>query len=335
MSLKNIGVLTSGGDAPGMNTAIRAVVRSCSYHGVACTGILQGYKGMIEGGSAFIPLGPRDVKGILNRGGTMLKSARSAEFRTAEGRNKAYANLKEHKIDALVVIGGDGSFAGASELQKEYNICVMGIPATIDNDIPTTDYCIGYDTALNTIVDAIDNVRDTASSHDRLFLIEVMGRDSGFLALESGIATGAEMILVPEIDSTIENIRDSLITSSKTGKTSNIVIVAEGYKRMGIMEIADYIEKEMPQYDTRVTILGHIQRGGSPTAFDRVLASRLGVSAVEKLVNGHSNKHVGMECNRLVLHNITIKDDEKIQERKERTKQLFDTLYHRSNILAV
>ncbi len=292
--LKTIAVLTSGGDSPGMNAAIRAVVRNAAYNNLDCFGVYRGYQGLIE--NEFIKLGPRSVKNTINRGGTFLKSARSKDFRTKEGRQKAYDNLKAREIDALVVIGGDGSFTGADIFSKEFDIPVIGIPGTIDNDINGTDYTLGYDTALNTVVEAIDKIRDTASSHDRLFLVEVMGRDAGDIALNSGIGAGAEEILIPEQDLGIERLVESLHKSRIAGKTSSIVVVAEGDQiGKNITQLATDIEKDLPEYEIKVTVLGHIQRGGSPSCYDRVLASRLGVAAVDALIQGESNIMVGIQ----------------------------------------
>ncbi|WP_445749511.1 6-phosphofructokinase [Polaribacter sp.] len=291
--IKRIGVMTSGGDSPGMNAAIRAVVRTCSYHEIECVGIYHGYQGMISGD--FIELNARSVKGIINKGGTFLKSARSKEFMTKEGRQKAYNNLKAAQIDALVTIGGDGTFTGAIVFNKEFNFPVIGIPGTIDNDIAGTSHTLGYDTALNTVVDAIDKIRDTASSHDRLFFIEVMGRDAGHIALNAGVGAGAEEILIPEENLGLERLLESLNRSKQSGKASSIVIVAEGDKSgKNVFELKDYVEKNMPEYDVRVSVLGHLQRGGSPSCFDRVLASRMGVKAVETLLEGKSNYMVGL-----------------------------------------
>ncbi len=291
--VKKIGVLTSGGDAPGMNAAIRAVVRSCSYHGISCAGIFRGYQGLIE--NDIEDLGPRSVQNIINRGGTFLKSARCREFHTTEGRQKAFINLKAAGIEALIVIGGDGTFTGGLIFAKEFDFPVIGIPATIDNDISGTDFTIGYDTALNTVVEAIDKIRDTASSHNRLFLVEVMGRDAGAIALNSGIGAGAEEILIPEEDQGIERLIESLKRSRKSGKTSSIIVVAEGDKSgKNIFELADYIGETLEDYDIRVSVLGHIQRGGSPSCFDRVLGSKLGVGAVDALLGGEKNIMVGI-----------------------------------------
>lgn len=296
--IKKIGVLTSGGDAPGMNAAIRAVARSCAYFNLDCVGIYRGYQGLIE--NDFELLTARSVRNVINRGGTFLKSARSAEFRTKEGREKAAKNLVRAGIDALVVIGGDGTFTGALLLQQEHGFPVVGIPATIDNDINGTDYTIGYDTALNTVVDAIDKIRDTASSHNRLFLVEVMGRDAGDIALNSGIGAGAEEILIPEEDKGVEQMMYSLEKSRKAGKTSSIIVVAEGEKSgKNIFELADFIGENLEGYDIRVSVLGHIQRGGAPSCYDRVLASRLGVGAIEALLRGESNVMIGI-TNRVV-----------------------------------
>jgi 6-phosphofructokinase 1 len=292
-TIKKIGVLTSGGDSPGMNAAIRSVVRTCAYHNIECIGIYRGYQGMIEGD--FKEMGPRSVKDIVNKGGTILKSARSKEFMTIEGRKRAHENLVKTGIQALVVIGGDGTFTGAEVFNTEFNFPVMGIPGTIDNDIYGTSHTLGYDTALNTVVEVIDKIRDTASSHNRLFFVEVMGRDAGHIALNSGIGAGAEEILIPEEDLGLERLLESLQKSKAAGKSSSIVVVAEGDK-LGktVFELKDYVEENMPEYDVRVSVLGHMQRGGAPSCFDRVLASRLGVKAVESLLEGKSNYMVGI-----------------------------------------
>ena len=317
--IKKIAVLTSGGDAPGMNAAIRAVARTCAYYNLDCIGVYRGYQGLIE--NDFELLSARSVRNIINRGGTFLKSARSNEFRTEEGREKAYNNLRNAGIDALVVIGGDGTFTGAMKLQEEFNFPVVGIPGTIDNDINGTDYCIGYDTALNTVVEAIDKIRDTASSHNRLFLVEVMGRDAGDIALNSGIGAGAEEILIPEEDKGIEQMLFSLERSRKSGKTSSIIVVAEGEKSgKNIFELADYIGENLEGYDIRVSVLGHIQRGGAPSCFDRVLSSRLGVGAIEALLRGESNVMVGV-TNRVVTSvnfDVAIKGDRPLDKELRR-----------------
>jgi 6-phosphofructokinase 1 len=299
-NIKNIGVLTSGGDSPGMNAAIRAVVRTCTFHQIKCTGIYRGYQGMIEGD--FKEMGPRSVQNIINKGGTILKSARSKEFMTKEGREKAYKNLQKAEIDALVVIGGDGSFTGGMVFNQEFGIPVLGIPGTIDNDINGTSHTLGYDTALNTVVEVIDKIRDTASSHNRLFFIEVMGRDAGHIALNAGIGSGAEEILIPEEDMGLDRLLESLERSRKSGKTSSIVVVAEGDKTgKNVFELKDYVDQNLPDYDVRVSVLGHMQRGGAPSCFDRVLASRMGVKAVEALLEGKSNYMVGLINDKIEL----------------------------------
>ena len=275
--IKNIAVLTSGGDAPGMNAGIRAVVRAGIYHGLNMFGVKRGYDGLVKGD--IIPMDAKSVANIIQRGGTILKTARSDAFRTYEGRKQAYENLQKLNIDALVVIGGDGTFTGASKFLEEFDIPIIGIPGTIDNDLAGTDYTIGYDTAINTVVDAVDKIRDTAESHDRLFVIEVMGRDSGLIALRSGISTGAEAVLIPELEVDYTAIMKRLDRTRKN-KSSRIVIVAEGDNEGGLV-VAEKIQENFPQYDVRVSILGHIQRGGKPSCMDRVLASRLGVGAVE------------------------------------------------------
>jgi 6-phosphofructokinase 1 len=297
--IRKIGVLTSGGDAPGMNAAIRAVVRASVYHKLECIGIYRGYEGLIEGD--FKNLNARSVKNIINRGGTLLKSARSKEFFLKEGRLKAYNNLKNEGIDALVTIGGDGTFAGASVFSNEFDIPIIGIPGTIDNDINGTDFTIGYDTALNTVVEAIDKIRDTANSHNRLFLVEVMGRDAGDIALNAGIGAGAEEILIPEQDMGRLRLIESLKKSKKSGKTSSIIVVSEGDQiGKNIFKLASYIEENLTGYEVRVTVLGHIQRGGSPSCFDRVLASRLGVKAVDALIDNQKNMMIGIRHNKLI-----------------------------------
>jgi 6-phosphofructokinase 1 len=299
-TIKKIGVLTSGGDSPGMNAAIRSVVRTCAYHHIDCIGIYRGYEGMIEGD--FKEMGPRSVNNIVNKGGTVLKSARSLEFRTPEGRLKAYENLVKAEIDALVVIGGDGTFTGGLVFNSEFNFPIMGIPGTIDNDIFGTSHTLGYDTALNTVVEVIDKIRDTASSHNRLFFVEVMGRDAGHIALNAGIGAGAEEILIPEEDLGLDRLLESLKKSKASGKSSSIVVIAEGDKiGKNVFELKDYVEANLPEYDVRVSVLGHMQRGGSPSCFDRVLASRLGVKAVESLLEGKSNYMVGLQNDKVNL----------------------------------
>ncbi|WP_281299377.1 6-phosphofructokinase [Flavobacterium limnophilum] len=299
-TIKKVGVLTSGGDSPGMNAAIRSVVRTCAYHNISCVGIYRGYQGMIEGD--FLEMGARSVHNIINKGGTILKSARSTEFRTPEGRKKAYDQLVKEGVDALVVIGGDGSFTGAEIFNNEYDFPVMGIPGTIDNDIFGTSHTLGYDTALNTVVDCIDKIRDTASSHNRLFFVEVMGRDAGHIALNAGIGGGAEEVLIPEEDLGLERLVESLKKSKASGKSSSIVVIAEGDKiGKNVFELKDYVEANLPEYEIRVSVLGHMQRGGAPSCYDRVLASRLGVKAVESLLEGKSNFMVGMINDRVSL----------------------------------
>lgn len=291
-SIKRIGVFTSGGDAPGMNAAIRAVVRTCVYRKIECEGIFQGYQGMIDGD--FKKLNERSVAKILGRGGTILKSSRSNEFMTKEGRQKAYDNLKKEGIDALVCIGGDGTFTGAHQFYEEFGVPVIGIPGSIDNDIYGTDHCIGFDTATNTVVDAVDKIRDTATSHNRIFFVEVMGRHSGFIALKSGIATGAIAIVLPEDEMSIDDLIATLRASEESGKSSSIVIVAEGSKSGGAYEIARKVAEQYTEYETRVSVLGHLQRGGSPSCYDRVLASRMGVAAVEGLLEGRKDVMIGI-----------------------------------------
>ena len=297
---KKIAVLTSGGDAPGMNAALRAVVRTSVFYGIECYAIQQGYQGLID--NDFKLMNARSVNNIINKGGTIIKSARCLEFRTPEGRKLAYENLKNSEIDALVIIGGDGSFTGAMIFQEEHDFPVVGIPGTIDNDIFGTRYTLGYDTAINTVVEAIDKIRDTASSHNRLFFVEVMGRDAGHIALNSGIGAGAEEILIPEENLGLERLLESLKKSEKSGKSSSIVVIAEGDKTgKNVFEIASYVEKNLPYYEVRVSVLGHMQRGGTPSCFDRVLASRMGVCAVETLLEGKSNLMVGVIDDQMVL----------------------------------
>lgn len=292
--IKKIAVMTSGGDAPGMNAAIRSVIRSISYYNLESVGIYRGYQGLIEGD--IVKMDARSVHHIIQKGGTVLKTARSDEFRTKKGRKKAYDNLLKHKIDALVIIGGDGSFTGGMIFNQEYNFPIIGIPGTIDNDIFGTDFTIGYDTALNTAVEVIDKIRDTASSHNRLFFVEVMGRDAGHIALNAGIGAGAEEILIPEEDMGIDRLLITLEKSRRSGKTSSIVVVAEGDKTgANVFELAKYVEENLPEYNVRVSVLGHMQRGGAPSCFDRVLASRMGVHAVELLIDGKTNLMVGLQ----------------------------------------
>ena len=298
--VNKIAVLTSGGDAPGMNAAIRAVVRTCSYHDVEVLGIYRGFQGVIE--DDFVELNARSVRNIINKGGTFLKSARSEGFRTKEGRENAYNNLTKNGVEALVVIGGDGTFTGALSFSQEFGFPVMGIPGTIDNDIYGTTHTIGYDTALNTVVDAIDKIRDTASSHNRMFFVEVMGRDSGFIALNSGIGGGAERIIIPEKNIPAEVLLEDIDRGKRRGKTSNIIVVAEGNTAgKAVFELKEYVEHKRPEYDIRVSVLGHMQRGGTPTCYDRVLATRMGVKAVESLLEGKSQYMVGINNDRMEL----------------------------------
>ena len=298
MPIKKIAVLTSGGDAPGMNAAIRAVVRACKYYNIDCIGVYRGYQGLIEGD--FKILKGNSVSNIINRGGTILKSARSEEFRTKEGRLKAYENLVTEGVSAMIVIGGDGTFTGGLKFLEEFKLPVLGVPGTIDNDIYGTDKTIGYDTALNTVVEVIDKIRDTASSHNRLFFIEVMGRDAGFIALNSGIGAGAEEILIPEENIGLDKLIETLSSGKNSGKTSSIVVVSEGDKTgKNVFELADYVTEKFPDYDIRVSVLGHMQRGGTPSCYDRVLASRLGVAAVEYIINNYSGVMVGIVNNKV------------------------------------
>ena len=324
--INKIGVMTSGGDSPGMNAAIRSVVRTCAFYKVECVGIYRGYQGMIEGD--FISLDARSVKGIINKGGTFLKSARSQDFRAKEGRQKAYDSLKVANVDALVVIGGDGSFTGALLFSKEFNFPVMGIPGTIDNDIAGTSHTLGYDTTLNTVVDVIDKIRDTASSHNRLFFVEVMGRDVGHIALNAGVGAGAEEILIPEEDLGLERLLDSLKRSKESGKSSSIVVVAEGDKiGKNVFELKDYVEENLPEYEVRVSVLGHMQRGGSPSCFDRVLASRMGVKAVESLLENQSRLMVGLMNDKITVTPLhkAIKGQSKINKELIRVSDIMST----------
>jgi 6-phosphofructokinase 1 len=299
--VKRIGVLCSGGDSSGMNPAVRAVVRAATYYGIEVYGIFRGFQGMIE--NKIKPLGARSVSNIVSRGGTILKTARCLEFKKKSGRKKAIANLHANGIDGLVVIGGDGSFHGAHALAMESNIKVIGVPGTIDNDIAGTDYTIGYDTAVNVAMDAIDKIKDTAASHERLFFVEVMGRSAGYIALESGIASGAEDILIPETKTSPKAVADKIKKGMKNGKTSSIVVVAEGDDAGGAFKLAEKVSK-MTGIKPRISILGHMQRGGSPTAIERMMASRMGVAAVEKLVAGKSNLMVGIINMRLKYSQI-------------------------------
>lgn len=302
-SVSKIGVFTSGGDAPGMNAAIRAVVRTAIYYKKEVFGIMQGYDGMI--GGEMVKLGARSVGNIIQRGGTILKSARSQEFRTPEGRKKAYDNLKKYGIDSLVAIGGDGTFTGLNVFYKEFGIPSICIPGTIDNDLAGTDYTIGFDTATNTAVEAIDKIRDTAISHNRLFFIEVMGRHSGYIGINCGIAGGAVATIIPEEDMTLDELFAKLDEGGKTNKKSSLVVVAEGSKIGGAMDLAKKFAERNNYFDIKVTILGHLQRGGTPTYFDRVLASKMGVAAVEGLIQGKNSAMVGIRNNHIIYNSFS------------------------------
>jgi 6-phosphofructokinase 1 len=309
-----VGLLTSGGDSPGMNAAIRAVVRTGIYHNLEVFGIMRGYSGMVE--NDIFKMESRSVANIIQRGGTILKTARCMEFMEPAGRKKAYENLQKHGIDGLVIIGGDGSFRGAQTFSNEFDIPCIGLPGTIDKDIAGTDFTIGFDTAVNTAVEAIDKVRDTADAHDRLFIIEVMGRDAGYIALHSGIATGAENILIPERKTNVDDIIQSLEEKSKRKKLVNLIIVAEGDEFGGANELSSYIKEKLPALETRVCILGHIQRGGSPSCMDRVIASRMGYHAIECLIEGKHNVFVGIQNNKMHYTplNEAVKKKQRINE---------------------
>ena len=324
--MKTIGVLTSGGDSPGMNSAIRSVVRTCAHYNIKCVGIVRGFSGLIENNTKV--LNTRSVRGIINRGGTFLYSARCEEFKTKEGRKLAYNNLKNSDIDGLIIIGGDGSFTGAMLLEKEYKFPVIGIPGTIDNDLYGTSHTLGYDTALNTVMDAIDKIRDTAISHHRLFFVEVMGADAGYIALNSGLAIGAQEILIPEVNMSFDNLISSLKKSKKSGKTSSIIVVAEGDKTgKNVFDLASKIEETLPKYETRVSVLGHIQRGGTPSCFDRVLGTQLGVRAVESLIDGKHGLMVGISNGKIVFTplNKALKGKTKINKELLRMSQIMNT----------
>ncbi|WP_069661036.1 6-phosphofructokinase [Arcticibacter eurypsychrophilus] len=324
--IKKIGVFTSGGDAPGMNACIRAVVRTGIFLGKEVVGIYQGYQGMID--KKFINMDARSVRNIIQLGGTVLKTARCAEFRTPEGRATAYKNLKEEGIDALVAIGGDGTFTGAELLSREYDIPIIGIPGTIDNDLYGSDFTLGYDTATNTVLEAIDKIRDTAASHDRLFFIEVMGRDSGCIALHAGVAGGAEAILLPEKETAIDDLILKLEEGALSNKSSSIVIIAEGEKNGGAYNVAKRVKERFNFYDIKVTILGHLQRGGTPSSFDRVLACRLGYASVKALVAGESRKMVGLRGNLIQLTDI-------VESINNHSYKLEDDLLEMSAILSI
>ena len=297
-TIKCIGILTSGGDAPGMNAAIRAVTRSAIYNGLQVKGIYRGYKGLITG--EIKEFKTENVSNIIQLGGTILKTARCQEFRTPEGRQVAYETMKREGIDALVVIGGDGSLTGARLLAQEFDVPCIGLPGTIDNDLYGTDTTIGYDTALNTILDAVDKIRDTATSHERLFFVEVMGRDAGFLALNGAIAAGAEAPILPEFNTEVDQLEEFINNGFRKSKSSSIVLVAESEITGGAMHYAERVKNEYPQYDVRVTILGHLQRGGRPTAHDRIIASRMGVASIQALMEGQRNVMIGIENDQIV-----------------------------------
>ncbi len=318
--IKCVGILTSGGDAPGMNAAIRAVTRSAIYSGLKVKGIYRGYRGLIT--DEIVEFKTQNVSNIIQAGGTILKTARCKEFTTPEGRQLAYDNLKRQGIDALVVIGGDGSLTGARVFANEFNIPIIGLPGTIDNDLYGTDSTIGYDTALNTIMECVDKIRDTATSHERLFFIEVMGRDAGFLALNGAIASGAEAAIIPEISTEVDQLAELIEHGFRKSKNSSIVLVAESPVTGGAMGLAERVKNEYPGYDVRVSILGHLQRGGSPTAFDRILASRLGSAAIDALIEDQRNVMMGVRNDEIVYvpFSKAIKNDKPIR------RDLIDTL---------
>jgi len=296
--IKSIGILTSGGDAPGMNAAIRAVTRAAIYSGMKVKGVMRGYRGLVF--DEFLSFKSDSVSNIIQQGGTILKTARCQEFRTSEGRKVAYDNLMKQNIDALIVIGGDGSLSGARIFAQEFNYPIIGLPGTIDNDLTGTDFTKGYDTALNTIMEAVDKIRDTASSHERLFFIEVMGRECGFLALNGAIASGAEAAIIPEISKKDDQLAKLIDNGFRKSKNSSLVLVTEGDITGGAMALADRVKNEYPQYDVRVSILGHVQRGGSPTASDRILASRMGAAAIDALNDDQRNVMIGIQNDSIV-----------------------------------
>ena len=319
-NIKSVGILTSGGDAPGMNAAIRAVTRSAIFSGLKVKGIYRGYRGLIA--DEIVEFKTQNVSNIIQAGGTILKTARCKEFQTPEGRQLAYDNLRRHEIDALVVIGGDGSLTGARIFANEFNLPIIGLPGTIDNDLYGTDTTIGYDTALNTIMECVDKIRDTATSHERLFFIEVMGRDAGFLALNGAIAAGAEAAIIPEISTKVDQLAELIQNGFRKSKNSSIVLVAESPVTGGAMALAERVEKEYPGYDVRVSILGHLQRGGSPTAHDRILASRMGASAIDAIMEDQRNVMIGIRNDEIVYvpFSKAIKNDKPIN------RELLDTL---------
>jgi len=319
-SIKTIGLLTSGGDAPGMNAAIRAVTRSAIYSGFKVKGIYRGYKGLIT--NEIVDFKTQNVSNIIHHGGTILKTARCKEFMTPEGRQQAYDTIRQHEIDALVVIGGDGSLSGARQFASEFDFPIVGLPGTIDNDLYGTDHTIGYDTALNTIMWCVDRIRDTATSHERLFFIEVMGRDAGFLALNGAIASGAEAAIIPEISTEVDQLSELIKNGFRKSKNSSIVLVAESPVTGGAMGLAERVRKEYPQYDVRVTILGHLQRGGSPTAQDRILASRMGAAAIDALLEGQRNIMIGDDDEQIVY----VPFSKAIRNEKPIDRNLLETL---------
>ncbi|SMG37427.1 6-phosphofructokinase [Marivirga sericea] len=323
--MKKVAIMTSGGDAPGMNACLRAAVRGAVYHGVEIYGIYRGYDGMIEGD--IVKMDSHSVSNIIQKGGTILKSARSEEFKTKEGRKKAYEQLKILGIEGLITIGGDGTFTGAKIFFDEFGIPTVGAPGTIDNDLYGTDYTIGFDTAVNTALGAIDKIRDTADSHNRLFFIEVMGRDSGYIAIRSGIGGGAELVMVPETSTSIKEVISTLQEGWARHKTSSIVVVAEGDEEGNAMEIAEKVKKEISQKDVKVSILGHIQRGGSPSAQDRILASRLGLGAIEGLIKGEKNVMAGIINDKLVYTSF--------EDSITKNKPLNQELIHMVKVLSV
>lgn len=320
--MKKIAVFSSGGDAPGMNACIRAVVRTASYNGIEVMGIYRGYEGMING--EFTKLDKNKVANIIHRGGTILKTARSEKFRTEDGRKEAKKNLEQHGIEGIVAIGGDGTFTGALELKKILNIPIVGCPGTIDNDLIGTDFTIGYDTAINTVVDAVDKIRDTAESHDRVFIVEVMGRDAGLIALRSGIASGAEAILIPETKNDTENLIQKLKSSRKT-KSSKIILVAEGDESGGAYKVGELVKVNFPSFDVRISILGHIQRGGSPTCMDRVNSSRMGYEAVNALLSGKDKVMIGI-VNKEMVHTPFEKAIKHIEELNSEMLKMMEIL---------
>ncbi|MDR0973711.1 MAG: 6-phosphofructokinase [Prevotellaceae bacterium] len=312
-TVKCIGILTSGGDAPGMNAAIRAVTRSAIYNGLSVKGIYRGFRGLVA--DEIVDFKSQNVSNIIQMGGTILKTARCKEFMTPEGRKAAYETMQRHNIDALIIIGGDGSLTGARIFAQEYDVPCIGLPGTIDNDLYGTDTTIGYDTALNTIIDAVDKIRDTATSHDRLFFVEVMGRDAGFLALNGAIASGAEAAIIPEFSTEVDQLEEFIKNGFRKSKNSSIVIVAESDLTGGAMHYAERVKNEYPQYDVRVTILGHVQRGGRPTAHDRILASRLGAAAIDALMEDQRNVMIGIVNDEIVYvpFSRAIKNDKPVK----------------------